>query len=677
MKPLILTFVVVLFSLFVSYAQNLKMVQDSAGNCGYKNRAGDLVIPYKYRLGHEFSEGLAAVYEDGKFGFMDENEKLVIPIEYTVTFDFSHGLAAVKLNGKWGYIDKKGKEIVPCEYDFTYGFYEEMAAVQRGNKWGFVDKSGKLVIPCIYASVYSSFSEGLVAVKLNDKWGYIDKAGNTVIPFSYDDAGSFYEGLAAVQPVRDKGYGYINKKGAMAIPVQFKKAYSFDDNGIAMVEGETASTVHIDKTGKVIDVNYQTTGKGKFRFRTGEVYDGEIVYGERTGKGNNVWANGDVYVGDWKDNKMTGKGKKVLENGNSYDGDWKDGMFNGKGKYMWADGAVYEGDWVNGNMTGKGKYKWANGNVYNGDWKDNNLNGKGILTKTNGAVQNGDWVNGVFSGVTKQTTDAAAKMSTAEAAAYKALEYRDAGNYTAALPEAQKALKLDAHNFLALFARGLLYAEYDKNNAKAIDFYTKAIAANAKDYRPFLFRAYAFTDNNRLADAKNDLDKAIAIYPKCFNCFMLRAHVFGKEQKWAAARDEAQLALNLKPGSEKAKSSYEMYKNFADPETIDATPYAKKEEHQTVTYNRGASNTYTQSQSINLSNIKYIGGDDEDDYEENPAYARKRNKRYLSQSDMNNIIQSNSPSPSSNESGWDKWFRERDRQSERDYKQKNGQYRGY
>lgn len=674
MKISIVILFFALFGLSASYAQNLKLVQDSAGNYGYKNRAGTLVIPYKYRLGHEFSEGLAAVYDDGKFGFMDEHEKLVIPIMYTgVLFDFSEGLAAVKLNGKWGYIDKKGKEVVPFLYDFSYGFKEGMAAVEQDDKWGFVDNTGKLVIPCMYTSVYSSFREGLAPVKHNDKWIYINKTGSQAFPFSYDEAGSFQEGLAAVQPVLGQGYGYINKKGEMVIPVQFKTAYSFDEDGTAMASTATKDRVHIDKTGKIIDVNNQSTGKGKYRLRTGEVYDGDMVNGKRIGKGKNVWQSGDVYEGDWKEDKMTGKGKKVLVNGNSYDGDWKEDVFNGKGRYKWADGAVYEGDWVDGKMTGKGKLKWANGIVYNGDWKENTLHGKGTLTDPNGEVKNGEWVNGTFSGNVKQTIASTGKTKNAEEAAQKSLDFRNAGNYAAALLEAQKALKLDANNFLALFARGVLYAEYDKNNAKAIAFYSKAILANGKDFRPFLFRASALVDTNRLSDAQKDLDKAISLNAKCFDCFTLRSYVFGKEQKWAEARDEAKLALNLKPGSEKAKSLYEMYKNFAEPETIDARAYPQKEEPSTVTYNSVRTTTYTQSSSIDLSKIKYMGGDDEDEYRENPAYTKRR-KKYLSQSDMDNIIRSNSPSSSSSESGWDKWFRERDRQSNRDYKRKNGGY---
>ena len=47
------------------------------------------------------------------------------------------------------------------------------------------------------------------------------------------------------------------------------------------------------------------------------------------------------------------------------------------------------------------------------------------------------------------------------------------------------------------------------------------------------------------------------------------------------------------------------------------------------------------------------------------------------QEDMDNIIKSNSSTTQSGESAWDKLFREREKQSNIDYKKKNDGYRGY
>lgn len=63
-----------------------------------------VVIPAKYYLAENFSEGLAAVKINGKWGFIDKTGKMVIPATFSGAKDFSEGLAAVEINGKWGYI---------------------------------------------------------------------------------------------------------------------------------------------------------------------------------------------------------------------------------------------------------------------------------------------------------------------------------------------------------------------------------------------------------------------------------------------------------------------------------------------------------------------------------------------------------------------------------------------
>lgn len=74
---------------------------------------------------------------------------------------FSEDLAAVKQNGKWGYIDTDNKVVIPFEYDLAYEFNEGKAIVGTsprqetfgaGTEWeetttyyemGFIDKAGK------------------------------------------------------------------------------------------------------------------------------------------------------------------------------------------------------------------------------------------------------------------------------------------------------------------------------------------------------------------------------------------------------------------------------------------------------------------------------------------------------------------------------------------------------
>ena len=85
---------------------------------------------------------------------------------YDYVAEYSEGLAWVRLNGKYGFIDKSGTEVIPCKYDYAYFFSEGLAEVKLNGKYGFIDKSGRLVIPCKYDGTYS-FSEGLAKVMLN------------------------------------------------------------------------------------------------------------------------------------------------------------------------------------------------------------------------------------------------------------------------------------------------------------------------------------------------------------------------------------------------------------------------------------------------------------------------------------------------------------------------------
>lgn len=146
----------------------------------------------------------------GKSGFSDrENQELLIPANYDYAYSFSEGLANVRKDGKWGFIDKLGKTVIPFIYDDAELFYAGLASVAKDGKYGYIDRSGKTVIPFLY-DYADYYSFGLARVKKAGKWGYIDKSGKTVISFIYDMAHSFH-GLAKVK--KDGKEGYIDKSG--------------------------------------------------------------------------------------------------------------------------------------------------------------------------------------------------------------------------------------------------------------------------------------------------------------------------------------------------------------------------------------------------------------------------------------------------------------------------------
>ena len=98
------------------------------------------------------------------------------------------------------------------------------------------------------------------------------------------------------------------------------------------------------------------SGRGKYVYPSGAVYEGEFMDDKMHGRGNYVYADGHVYEGEYKDDKMHGRGNYVYPNGNVYEGEFMDDNRLGQGKYVWADGHVYEGEWKDGKMHGRGKY---------------------------------------------------------------------------------------------------------------------------------------------------------------------------------------------------------------------------------------------------------------------------------------------------------------------------------
>ena len=77
--------------------------------------------------------------------FIDKNGVEVIPLKYEDAYSFSDGLANVKFNGKWGFIDKGGRVVIPFKYDVAQGFSLGCAKVCLDREWFYIDKQGNRI----------------------------------------------------------------------------------------------------------------------------------------------------------------------------------------------------------------------------------------------------------------------------------------------------------------------------------------------------------------------------------------------------------------------------------------------------------------------------------------------------------------------------------------------------
>lgn len=142
--------------------------------------------------------------EDGQIGWRFFNK------DKTPQFDgvfadakvFSEGLAAVKLDQKWGYISKKGEIKLPYQYDDAHNFLSGSAVIRKGNKYGLIGQKGETIAPAKYDEITPlvikdnfinnstekiTTTNPLYRIKLNQKYGIIDSRGTIIMDIKHQD----------------------------------------------------------------------------------------------------------------------------------------------------------------------------------------------------------------------------------------------------------------------------------------------------------------------------------------------------------------------------------------------------------------------------------------------------------------------------------------------------------
>jgi uncharacterized protein YegP (UPF0339 family) len=142
---------------------------------------------------------IAAAKKDGKWGYLKfteepsgkmklegtfENNFYIEPV-YESAEPFYNGIAAVKQNGLYGFISMDGMFILQPQY-FDVRYYNEgMIPVKNADAWYFTDTNGKVILG-LYEEA-ESFSDGYALVKQNGLWGYIKKDGSYAVEPSFKD----------------------------------------------------------------------------------------------------------------------------------------------------------------------------------------------------------------------------------------------------------------------------------------------------------------------------------------------------------------------------------------------------------------------------------------------------------------------------------------------------------
>lgn len=159
---------------------------------------------------------------------------------------FTEGLARVSRDGKWGFINTKGEEVVPCIWDAAGPFVNGIARVISGDQYGYINKLGEFTVPL-------DLKDGDLTPIMDPQtqlWGYADGNGKIVIPCEWEDAYDFSEGLARIY--KNGVYGFIDYSGTLVIPRRFIFADDFK-NGVASIRDCVCTNcTHVTKDGELI-----------------------------------------------------------------------------------------------------------------------------------------------------------------------------------------------------------------------------------------------------------------------------------------------------------------------------------------------------------------------------------------------------------------------------------------
>lgn len=127
---------------------------------------------------------VATSLKDGaKWGYISKSLKLEIATHYEAAQDFSQSLAAVKKDGKWGYINMGGVTVIPFEFescavadamakDCAFGFRNGLAPVCKGGKFGIINEKAETVVNFAFDVILQG-ENGVYIACQNGVWGLI------------------------------------------------------------------------------------------------------------------------------------------------------------------------------------------------------------------------------------------------------------------------------------------------------------------------------------------------------------------------------------------------------------------------------------------------------------------------------------------------------------------------
>ncbi len=217
---------------------------------GFYNKTGNEAFSKRFALAGDFYEQHAAVSEDGRrFGFIRRDGSIAIKSSYEQARRFSEGLAAVFDNGGWKFVSVQGGPVIEGPFGGPRAgpFRGGVAPVCVENQWGLVRRDASWAIAPQFEDI-GRWSEGHVAVKAGASWRYLQMDGNRLGDEFFEEAGSFSGGVAPAK--RDGQWGLIDRTYKFVLPPQFESLDACGGGILLATHGDTYS--YVDSAGQAI-----------------------------------------------------------------------------------------------------------------------------------------------------------------------------------------------------------------------------------------------------------------------------------------------------------------------------------------------------------------------------------------------------------------------------------------
>lgn len=110
----------------------------------YIDKSGNIVIDFEEdNTERRYEDDLLCTQNET---YLDTNGNVVIDDNFEMAQPFSEGLACVKKDGKYGYIDKKGNVVIDLKYDTAYDFSEGLALVGKDDQYSYINYNEEAII---------------------------------------------------------------------------------------------------------------------------------------------------------------------------------------------------------------------------------------------------------------------------------------------------------------------------------------------------------------------------------------------------------------------------------------------------------------------------------------------------------------------------------------------------